>query len=80
MASSTPSPPKYSEQQDVTWQRLRSIKDTYKTQDSKEEQRDSREDEQPTPAQAGHHKHSQDDLEHCPNGPEHLAQEKGGQW
>lgn len=55
------------------------LKDTYETQDSKEEERDSREDEQPAPAQAGHHEHGQDDLEHCPDGPEDLARENQGQ-
>lgn len=56
------------------------LKDTYETQHGKEEERDSWEDEQPTPAQAGHHEHSQDDLEHCPDSPEYLAQENQGQW
>ncbi|KAL0610836.1 Zinc finger protein [Plecturocebus cupreus] len=53
--------------------------DTYETQHGKEEERDSRENEQPTPAQAGHHEHSQGDLEHCPDGPEYLAQENQSQ-
>jgi hypothetical protein len=55
------------------------LKDTYKTQNSKEEEWDSRKDEQPTPAQAGHHKYSQDNLEYRSDGPEDLAQENGGQ-
>ena len=77
--SSTPSPLKYSEWQETKSKGWGPSKDTYKTQDRKEEEWDSWEDEQPAPAQAGHHKHSQDDLEHCPDGPEHLAGENGGQ-
>ena len=79
VSSSTPSPPKYSEWQETKSKGWGLLMDTYKTQDRKEEEWDSWEDEQPAPAQAGHHKHSQDDLEHCPDGPEHLAGENGGQ-
>lgn len=77
--SSTRSPPKYREQQEAKCKARVLLKDTYETQDSKEEERDSREDEQPAPAQAGHHKHSQDDLKHRPDGPEDLAWENGRQ-
>lgn len=53
-----------------------SLRNTYKTQESKEQEWEGREDEEPAPAQRGHHHHCQQHFKHCPKGPEHLEEGK----
>lgn len=50
MLSYTPTLSKYSDQQKGHSKGWDLLKGTYKTQDSKDEERDSREEQQPTPA------------------------------